>query len=200
MDKVLKLLIHEVMHVLGFTLDKMMQFPCPDDPSFNRHRLTRHRLTRHRLKRFEFPPILPMRHMPPISAHLPECAHFTHLSDAPPIRPICHTLCRHQPKTWEPKPCESSGLREPIDFSERFVNGVSYQVKLVKTPTVLMMARRHYNCPETAAQRADGATVCKPSEPECLDGMPLEDHGGEGTASSHWEKRVMYSELMSGES
>eukprot|EP00965_Chrysotila_dentata_P019568 650004-Pleurochrysis_carterae.AAC.1 len=36
-DRVLKLLIHEVMHVIGFTYEKLTEFPCPDAPYFNRH-------------------------------------------------------------------------------------------------------------------------------------------------------------------
>eukprot|EP00965_Chrysotila_dentata_P029062 966290-Pleurochrysis_carterae.AAC.2 len=28
-----------------------------------------------------------------------------------------------------------------------------------------------------------------------MDGLPLENSGGQGTASSHWEKRVMYGEV-----
>ena len=31
-----QVLIHETMHVLGFTYEKIVQFPCPESPSFNR--------------------------------------------------------------------------------------------------------------------------------------------------------------------
>ena len=47
------------------------------------------------------------------------------------------------------------------------------------TPTVLEVARKYYNCPT-------------------LDGVRLEEGGGDGTAGSHWEKNIMYNELMVG--
>lgn len=36
-DALLKLVIHEVLHVLGFNRDKLAQFPCPSAPAYNRH-------------------------------------------------------------------------------------------------------------------------------------------------------------------
>ena len=38
-DAALKLLVHEVMHVLGFTHGKILEFPCPTRPGFNRHQV-----------------------------------------------------------------------------------------------------------------------------------------------------------------
>jgi leishmanolysin len=55
------------------------------------------------------------------------------------------------------------------------VNGV--EVFKIITPTVLEKAREAYGC-------------------DSLDGVPLEAQGGEGTAGSHWEKRVMYNDFM----
>ena len=36
-----QVLLHETMHVLGFTREKLAQFPCPSAPSFNRETATR---------------------------------------------------------------------------------------------------------------------------------------------------------------
>eukprot|EP01137_Pigoraptor_chileana_P010386 Opistho-2@59929 len=52
-------------------------------------------------------------------------------------------------------------------------------VTKIVTPTVLSEVRSHFGC--------DG-----------LNGAELEDGGGAGTAGSHWEQRVFYSEYMQG--
>jgi len=57
----------------------------------------------------------------------------------------------------------------------------------VRTPVVLAKARHHFDC------RCGDA-----GESDCIEYISLEDSGGEGTASSHWEKRVLYNEVMSG--
>ena len=63
-------------------------------------------------------------------------------------------------------------------------------------------ARRHYGCLETAGQASSSnpSRACAADEPACLDGFPLEGGGGSGTASSHWEKRVLRGEVMCGSS
>lgn len=43
---------------------------------------------------------------------------------------------------------------------------------MMVTPRVVQEARKHFNCTE-------------------LEGAELEDQGGEGTALTHWEKRVL---------
>ncbi|CAH8603945.1 unnamed protein product [Schistosoma haematobium] len=48
------------------------------------------------------------------------------------------------------------------------------------TPTLLAVGRKHYNCPK-------------------LDGIEIENEGGEGTADSHFEKRTVGDETMAGE-
>jgi len=52
-------------------------------------------------------------------------------------------------------------------------------VHLVVTPAVVREVRRHFNCPT-------------------LDGAELEDQGGDGTALTHWEKRLFQNEAMTG--
>jgi hypothetical protein len=52
-------------------------------------------------------------------------------------------------------------------------------VDMMVTPRVVEEVRRHFNCSE-------------------LEGAELEDQGGEGTALTHWEKRVFEAEAMSG--
>ena len=54
---------------------------------------------------------------------------------------------------------------------------VSNTHKLIKTPKVLEVARKHFGCPTLA-------------------GVELEDDGGSGSAGSHWEKRQMFTEFM----
>ncbi|CAH8597076.1 unnamed protein product [Schistosoma haematobium] len=48
------------------------------------------------------------------------------------------------------------------------------------TPTLLAVGRKHYNCPN-------------------LDGIDIENEGGEGTAGSHFDKRTVGDETMAGE-
>jgi hypothetical protein len=66
----------------------------------------------------------------------------------------------------------SGGITAPAT-----VNGV--QRTLVKSPRVLEIARAHYNCPTLA-------------------GVELENNGGQGTAGSHWEARIVDTEVMAG--
>lgn len=57
------------------------------------------------------------------------------------------------------------------------VNGIP--TNKIKTPRVVQWARNHFNCPT-------------------IDGVELENQGGEGTAQSHWERRVVLNEYMTG--
>jgi len=52
-------------------------------------------------------------------------------------------------------------------------------VKIIKTPKVVETAKKYFGC-------------------STLQGVELEDNGGEGTAGSHWEARIMYSDFMIG--
>ncbi|CAG2066562.1 unnamed protein product, partial [Timema podura] len=56
---------------------------------------------------------------------------------------------------------------------------VDREVTMMVTPKVLEEVRRHFNCP-------------------VLEGAELEDQGEEGTALTHWEKRVFENEAMTG--
>jgi len=51
----------------------------------------------------------------------------------------------------------------------------------MKTPKLVEVIREHFNCSSLA-------------------GLELEDVGGAGTAGSHWKRRVIFNEYMSGES
>jgi len=53
--------------------------------------------------------------------------------------------------------------------------------KMIVTPKVVNAARKHFGCNN-------------------LEGVELEDQGGEGTKNSHWESRVMLGDFMIGES
>jgi leishmanolysin-like peptidase len=55
-------------------------------------------------------------------------------------------------------------------------------VKKVITPNVVAQAKQHFNCYNNWPNA----------------GVELEDFGGGGTASSHWEKRLFYNDIMSG--
>lgn len=50
---------------------------------------------------------------------------------------------------------------------------------MVVTPKVVEEVRNHFNCSK-------------------LEGAELEDQGGEGTALTHWEKRILENEAMTG--
>ncbi|KAL1130168.1 hypothetical protein AAG570_013106 [Ranatra chinensis] len=56
---------------------------------------------------------------------------------------------------------------------------VSKEVQVMVTPRVVQEVRAHFNC-------------------STLEGAELEDQGGEGTALTHWEKRVFENEAMTG--
>jgi len=49
----------------------------------------------------------------------------------------------------------------------------------INTTKVIEVAKKYYNCSE-------------------IDGFPLEEYGGSGTAGSHWESRLLYGEYMTG--
>lgn len=50
------------------------------------------------------------------------------------------------------------------------------EAMLIRTPTVRSQVRAHFDCPEA-------------------EGAPLENQGGAGTASSHWEETAFFSEV-----
>ena len=50
---------------------------------------------------------------------------------------------------------------------------------LMVTPNVVREVREHFSCPT-------------------LEGAELEDQGGDGTALTHWEKRIFQNEAMTG--
>jgi len=53
------------------------------------------------------------------------------------------------------------------------------KISLMVTPSVVREVRRHFDCPT-------------------LEGAELEDQGGDGTALTHWEKRLFQNEAMTG--
>eukprot|EP01006_Ploeotia_vitrea_P029783 TRINITY_DN62254_c0_g1_i1.p1 TRINITY_DN62254_c0_g1~~TRINITY_DN62254_c0_g1_i1.p1 ORF type:complete len:1105 (-),score=70.13 TRINITY_DN62254_c0_g1_i1:18-3158(-) len=55
----------------------------------------------------------------------------------------------------------------------------SYNLTVISSPKVLELAREHFNCPS-------------------LRGVELENGGSSGTGSSHWEKRILVDDLMTG--
>ena len=52
-------------------------------------------------------------------------------------------------------------------------------IDLMVTPRVVEEVQRHFNCSD-------------------LEGAELEDQGGDGTALTHWEKRIFQNEAMTG--
>ena len=56
---------------------------------------------------------------------------------------------------------------------------VAKQVSVINSPNVVDWVRLHFGC-------------------STLQGAELEDGGGDGTALSHWEKRVFMNEYMTG--
>ena len=51
--------------------------------------------------------------------------------------------------------------------------------KVLQTPNLVELGKMHFGCPEGV-------------------GVELEDDGGEGTAGSHWERRILLNEYMTG--
>lgn len=56
---------------------------------------------------------------------------------------------------------------------------IKREINMMVTPRVVEEVRRHFNCSK-------------------LEGAELEDQGGEGTALTHWEKRILENEAMTG--
>lgn len=57
--------------------------------------------------------------------------------------------------------------------------GLQYEVQVLITPSVASFMQQHYGC-------------------DSITGAQLEDGGGAGTALSHWEKRQVFNEFMTG--
>jgi len=75
----------------------------------------------------------------------------------------------------------SDRVLKTIVRSDWAVSGglVKHEVQLIVTPTVKKEVKRHFGC-------------------EDLEGGELENQGGEGTALTHWEKRLFENEAMTG--
>lgn len=136
--------------MLGFTIDKLRQWPCPADPPFNRHR------------------------------------RFTST-----LRPCTDAL---------PSGISSgiSAAPEPVATFDRESNGVDYTELGVQTAAVLAQARAHYDCVcggDGGGGDGGGGGGAASGDGQCIRYMPLENSGGAGTASSHWEMRVMANEV-----
>lgn len=56
---------------------------------------------------------------------------------------------------------------------------INRTMQMIVTPRVVREVRHHFNCPD-------------------LEGAELEDQGEEGTALTHWEKRIFENEAMTG--
>lgn len=64
--------------------------------------------------------------------------------------------------------------RESDTYFVRTSGNLKYRIR---SPNVLAHAREYFNCPD-------------------MDGVPVEDGGGSGSAGSHWEKIVLGNEVM----
>jgi hypothetical protein len=60
-------------------------------------------------------------------------------------------------------------------IKEKVVNGIKRQ--MIVTPKVIQAAKKHFNC-------------------DLIDGLELENQGGDGSAGSHWEARLMLGDFM----
>eukprot|EP00759_Apiculatamorpha_spiralis_P009340 PhF_6_TR15979/c0_g1_i1/m.25023 len=72
-----------------------------------------------------------------------------------------------------------SYIQEQMPNATKVVQRRGKDVTLIVTPEVVAKAKQYYNC-------------------STMDGLELEDQGGSGTAMSHWEKRLVGDEVMSG--
>jgi hypothetical protein len=74
---------------------------------------------------------------------------------------------------------DENGVKIPSENVYKTVNVNGLDRNMIITPKVVEAARRHYGC-------------------DSITGVELENQGGQGTANSHWEARVMLSDLMIG--
>ncbi|CAB3240905.1 unnamed protein product [Arctia plantaginis] len=97
-------------------------------------------------------------------------------------------LTERRPETGNPPLDEELQIHK---WSDRVVKNITRKNWMIRggymertfhmmvTPRVVREVRNHFNCPE-------------------LEGAELEDQGGDGTALTHWEKRVFENEAMTG--
>lgn len=99
-----------------------------------------------------------------------------------------HPRTPRKPDTGKPYLNEKLQIHQWSNTTIRRITRENWAVKggtikktmdMMVTPRVVEEVRKHFNCSE-------------------LEGAELEDQGGEGTALTHWEKRVFESEAMSG--
>lgn len=84
------------------------------------------------------------------------------------IESICKHYFRLQIHQWS-----NETIRKVIRDNWSVRNGhVRKEIDMMVTPRVVAEVRRHFNCNQ-------------------LEGAELEDQGGEGTALTHWEKRIL---------
>ena len=195
-DAALSVILHEVVHALGFTYQKLVQLPCPGAPAFDRFAIggsARRSLHsgggdgggKQSNQSSSSAVREASRHQNRRAAESGEGGELS----PPPPPPA-------SPSSYDGsfRPCELAGSIEPV--VSRVVAGRSRS--LLATPQVLATARRHYGCTCDAGGGSDDGGGC-------LVGMPLEDclgsadcSEGSGTAGGHWEKRVAKGELMVG--
>jgi hypothetical protein len=235
------------LQVLGFTYEKILEFPCPDSPSFNR---------------FE-----PGSAGTP-SAYRPVAALPRATRHGSP--PVCGTLAGSWASSGfahaAPRSCATANSLNPVGERSHMSNGVLHSERRILTPKVRfsplrrrrsLLSRFPWHCQlaavcaycacrprqlcsqrmrlcasgrcckwrgrttiarkqPTNSQREGRSSVVRgvprlfvrqPSMASrgmlplragaqdtferCMDGVPIENNGGDGTAASHWEKRIM---------
>ena len=95
------------------------------------------------------------------------------------LHEINHILCFHN--DLAAYFIDENGNKRPDDYTIATISINGINKKVIKSPKVMEAAKKHFGCND-------------------IKGLELENHGGEGTAGSHWEARLMLGDFMIGES
>ena len=174
-EAVLSTTVHETLHALGFYYAKMSEFPCPQAPNWDR-------------RANGYDGTAGIRPCSVVASREPvEERRTSYLVDGEEAWPACSSSTSHNP------------LSQPhrLHLLDRRMHQMTVYSKRVTTPNVIAHARAHFGCEPTSAQAADPLGRCHPTETYgCIDGMPLENGGDDGSAPAHWEERALHGEMM----
>ena len=95
------------------------------------------------------------------------------------IHEACHAMGYSSPFFSSYGYVDLNGVRQTGGTSTTYETTFGKSVTYIISPRVVREARTYFNCPT-------------------MTGLAIEDQGGSGTAGTHWEKRILYEEFLTG--
>lgn len=95
------------------------------------------------------------------------------------IHEACHALGYSSPFFSSYGYVDLNGVRQTGGTTTTYESTFGKSVTYLISPRVVREARAYFNC-------------------DTINGVAIEDQGGAGTAGSHWEKRILYQEFLTG--